>query len=73
METKQKTIIEDYMDHVYKAVLILLTISCAAAGIIYAGLKLIGAAKFVHWSTWGIYMGICLIYVAVCTVVIKKP
>lgn len=73
MEMKQRTIIEEYMDHIYKAVLILLAISCAAAGIIYAGLKIIGAADFVHWSTWIIYMAICLIYVAVCTVVIKKP
>lgn len=69
---EQKTIIEEYMDHVYKLVLILLAASCAAAGVIYAGLKLIGVADFVRWSTWAIYILICVIYTAICVFVIKR-
>lgn len=69
---EQKTIIEEYMDHVYKLVLILLAASCAAAGVIYAGLKLIGVADFVRWSTWAIYMLICVIYTVICVFVIKR-
>ncbi len=69
---EQKTIIEEYMDHVYKLVLILLAASCAAAGVSYAGLKLIGVADFVRWSTWAIYMLICVIYTVICVFVIKR-
>ena len=69
---EQKTIIEEYMDHVYKLVLILLAASCAAAGVIYAGLKLIGVADFVRWSTWAIYILICVIYTVICVFVIKR-
>ena len=69
---EQKTIIEEYMDHVYKLVLILLAASCAAAGVSYAGLKLIGVADFVRWSTWAIYILICVIYTVICVFVIKR-
>ena len=53
MGTKQKTIIEEYMDCVYKAVMILLAASCLAAAGIYAALKAAGLADFVAWSRWG--------------------
>lgn len=71
-KVEQKTIIEEYMDHVYKLVLILLAASCAAAGVSYAGLKLIGVADFVRWSTWAIYILICVIYTVICVFVIKR-
>lgn len=69
----QKTIIEEYMDQVYKLVLILLAISTAAAGLIYAGLKLIGQADFVKWSSWGMYMVFCVLYAVACIWVIARP
>ena len=53
MGTKQKTIIEEYMDCIYKAVMILLAVSCSAAAGIYAALKAAGLADFVAWSRWG--------------------
>lgn len=70
---EQKTIIEEYMDHVYKLVLILLAASCAAAGVSYVGLKLMGMADFVKWSTLAVYMLICVIYTVVCIFIIKRP
>lgn len=53
MGTKQKTIIEEHMDCIYKAVMILLAVSCSAAAGIYAALKAAGLADFVAWSRWG--------------------
>lgn len=73
VETNQKTIIEEYMDRVYKIVLILLAVSTAAAGMIYAGLKLLGLADFVKWSAWGMYMACCMLYAAACIWVIVRP
>lgn len=70
---EQKTIIEEYMDHVYKLVLILIAVSCAAAGVSYVGLKLMGMADFVKWSTLAVYMLICVIYTVVCIFIIKRP
>lgn len=57
MGTKQKTIIEEYMDCVYKTVMILLAASCLAAAGIYAALKAAGLADFVAWSKWGGVLG----------------
>lgn len=70
---EQKTIIEEYMDHVYRIVLVLVALSTLAAGVIYAGLKLIGVADFVKWSSWAAYMGFCVLYAIACIWVIGKP
>ena len=72
MQTQQKTIIEDYMDHVYKVVLILIAFSCVSAGMVYASLKIMGLADFVAWGTWGGYMAVCMGYIIACALVIKS-
>jgi methyl-accepting chemotaxis protein len=71
--TKQRTIIEEYMDRVYKVVLILLSISTFAAAVIFGILKAAGLADFVAWSRWGGYLAACFLYTAACIFVIKQP
>ena len=70
---EQRTIIEEYMYHVYRIVLVLIAASCSMAGISYVGLKMMGAADSVKWSSLGIYMAICVVYAVVCIWIIKMP
>lgn len=68
---EQKGIIEEYMEHVYKAVLIVVSISCAMAGFIYAGLKLLGLQQ-AKWSVIVTYLMISLCYVVASVFIMKK-
>lgn len=68
---EQKGIIEEYMERVYKAVLVLLCLSVTLAGVIYAGLKVVGIEKEIKWSSLVIYMVICLVYITAATLIIR--
>ena len=69
---EQKSIIEEYMENVYKIVCVLVAISCFMAGVIYAVLKLIGVQESTTWSSVLIYLAICLVYIGVAFWIIRN-
>lgn len=69
---KQKTIIEEYMDNIYKLVLVLVSISCFMAGAIYAVLKLFGLEENTTWLSLGVYMLVCVAYIVAAICIIRS-
>lgn len=68
---EQKSVIDEYMDSVYKIVLILLCVSCIIASPLYAVMKFLGSYPGLDWIRWGIYTAICIGYILVSIMIIR--
>ena len=60
---EQRGIIEEYMNRVYKIVVVLLVASCSIAGVIYGAMKAIGLYLFFQEEPYGVFSFIFLFLV----------
>ncbi len=66
----EKTVIDDYMEKVYKLVLLISTFSCLIAGVMFTGEKLLGLYPTVSWLWLAIFFSTTIIYIVIAFVFI---
>ncbi len=66
----KKSVIDEYLEKVYVIVILVITGSCFAASVVFNVLKLMGYYENVSQAGLGIFMGTCVLYVAIGIVLI---
>lgn len=68
---EQKSVIDVYLENVYKIVLVLMVVSCSLAGVLFGGMKLIGIYDLVSWGKIAAYVVICIAYLIAAVIIVQ--